>query len=372
MAIRIQEVITATDRKKFVQLPFTIYKGNQYWVPPTKSDEIKSLDPEKNPAFRFCRARFWLAFDGSQCVGRIGAIINEKYNEKVQHKIGRISRVEFIDDREVSRMLFETAEQWLRENGMNEVKGPLGFTNLDTQGLLIEGFDFLQSIASTYHLPYYQDHFTALGYEKDIDWVEFRLTIEEIPEKAHKLAELIRQRYHLKVLTFDRISDLKPYALKVFKLLNSAFAALEFVVEFDEVMEEYYANKYFNFLNPKFVKLVETQEGELAGFIIGVPSLSRAMQKANGSLFPFGFIPVMKALKHPEEMDIFLTGVDPKLQGMGIPAILINELQKTILEHHIEFVETTGIFETNQKAIQHWKNYKHIQHKRRRCFKKAL
>jgi ribosomal protein S18 acetylase RimI-like enzyme len=372
MGIRIQEIRTAAERKQFVNLQFGLYKGNPYWVPPMKADEIKSIDPASNPAYGFCKAKFWLAYDGDRCVGRIGAIINEKYNEKVGTKTGRITRPEFIDDLAVSTALFTTAEQWLKEQGMTLVEGPLGFTNLDTQGLLIEGFDHLQSIASVYHLPYYQEHFTKLGYEKEIDWVEFRLQIEEVPEKAAKLAEMIRQRYQLKILTFEKVKDLKPYVPKVFKLLNTAFEELFSVVAFDDTMVQYYTEKYFNFLNPRFVKLIETKEGELAGFIVGVPSLSKAMQKANGSLFPFGFIPVMKALKHPEEMDIFLTGVDPKMQGLGVPALLINELQKSIIEHKIGFVETTGIFETNHKAIQHWKNYKHIQHKRRRCYKKLL
>jgi hypothetical protein len=372
MRVEIREVLTRSDRKQFVNLQFELYKGNKFWVPPMKADEMKSIDPAKNPAYTFCDACFWLAFVNDRCVGRIGAIINNKYNEKMGKKTGRVSRPEFIDDAEVSRALFSTAEEWLREKGMTQVEGPLGFTNLDTQGLLIEGFDHLQSVASVYHLPYYKEHFEKLGYEKEIDWVEFRLTIEDIPEKAARLAEMIKQRYKLNVLSFSHRKELKPLAPKIFKLLNAAFEELFSVVALDDVMIDYYSEKYFNFMNPEFVKLIETKEGELAGFIIGVPSLSRALQKAKGSLYPFGFIPLMKALKHPEEMDIFLTGVDPKLQGMGIPALLINELQKVILAHHIQFVETTGIFEDNHKAIQHWKNYKHIQHKRRRCFKKSL
>lgn len=372
MGIEIREVLNTSDRKQFVNLQFKLYKGCPFWVPPFKNDEINGLDPAHNPAYRFCKAKFWLAYRNNECVGRIGAIINEKYNQKIGTSIGRISRIEFIDDAEVSNILFKTAEDWLREQGMKEVQGPLGFTNLDTQGLLIEGFDHLQSIASVYHHAYYQGHFERLGYEKEIDWLEFRLTMEAIPEKAAKLADMIAQRYHLKILTFTKNKELLPHGHRIFKLLNTAFEELFSVSAFDDDMIDYYSNKYFKLLNPKFVKLIETKEGELAGFIIGVPSLSKAMQKANGSLYPFGFIPVLKALKHPDEMDIFLTGVDPKLQGTGVPAILINELQKTILEHKIDFVETTGIFETNQKAIQHWKNYKHIQHKRRRCFKKML
>jgi GNAT superfamily N-acetyltransferase len=372
MAIEIREVTTLTNRKQFVELPFRLYKNNAYWVPPIKADEINILDPKHNPAFLFCKVKSWLAFHDKECVGRICAIVNEKYNDKVGVLAGRISRVEFADDAEVSDLLFQTAENWLREQGMKEVQGPLGFTNLDTQGLLIEGFEHLQSIASVYHHPYYKDHFERLGYKKEIDWIEFRLTVDGMPEKTAKLAELICRRYQLKPLTFTRKKDLLPYGPRIFKLLNTAFEELFSVVALDEAMIRYYTNKYLKLLNPNFVKLVETKEGDLAGFTIGVPSFSKAMQKAKGKLFPFGFIPVMHAQRHPEVIDLFLSAVDPKIQGMGIPALLINELHKTTLAYHVKFLESTGIFETNLKAVQLMKNYTNIQHKRKRCFKKTL
>lgn len=372
MAIIIKEVISACDRKKFVNLPFSIYKNNAFWVPSLKKGEIQSMTVEHNPAFDFCDAKFWIAMEGNLCVGRIGAIINHRYNEKRNENFGRISRVEFFDNPEISSLLFSTAEKWLKEKGMDGVMGPLGFTNLDTQGLLIDGFDHIASIASVYHLPYYQQHFEQNGYTKEIDWVEFRLFIAGIPEKASKMAELIKERYKLKIIHPKNKKDLLNYAEKVFDLLNLAFDELPFVNTFDNKMRDYYVAKYFNSLNLKFVKLVELENGELAGFILCVPSLSKAFQKAKGSLLPFGFIPVLKALKNPEEIDIFLTGVNPKYQAMGVPAILINEVQKEMQKFDIKAVETTGIFETNQKAIVTWKNYDHIQHKRRRCYKKLF
>lgn len=372
MPVEIIEVNSKKHYREFATLPFKLYKNNSFWVPPIKNDEIKSLKPDNNPAYKFCDAAFWIAVENEQCVGRIGAIINKKHNEKTGKKIGRITRMEFIDNKEVVDLLFNTAEVWLKNKGMLEVQGPLGFTNLDTQGLLIEGFDRLQSVASVYHLPYYHEHFNRLGYEKEIDWVEFRLKIEAIPEKALKLASMIKERYKLKVISFKKTKELLPHAKRVLSLLNVAFEELFSVVAFDDEMMDYYINKYFKFLNPEFVKLVETEKGELAGFIVGVPSLSIGMKKAGGSLFPFGFRHILKALKHPQEMDIFLTGVDPKLQGQGVPALLISELQQVIISHKINYVETTGIFENNQKAIQHWKNYDHEQHKRRRCYRKSL
>jgi GNAT superfamily N-acetyltransferase len=252
------------------------------------------------------------------------------------------------------------------------VHGPLGFNNLDGQGLLVEGFDQLPSIASTYHLPYYQKLIEDNGYEKENDWVEFRLTIGEVPEKALKLNESIKLRYKLKLITFSDTKQLVPYAPKVFRLLNEAFAELPYVSPFSEEMITFYSNKYFKFLNPRFVKLIEDEQGNMVAFIVSVPSLSSAMQKANGSLFPFGWWHILQAFKKPEVADLFLTGIDPKMQGQGVPAVLITELQKTMLDNGVKYVETTGIFETNHKAITTWKNYEHIQHKRRRCYRKLF
>ncbi len=372
MFVEIKEVISSCDRKKFVNLPFDIYKGNAYWVPSMKKDELHNIMPEFNPAFDFCTAKFWIAMDGKRCVGRIGALINHRYNEKKNEHFGRICRMEFYDDAEISGKLFQTAEDWLKTQGVEGVLGPLGFTNLDTQGLLIEGFDYIASIASVYHLPYYQQHFENNHYQKEIDWVEFRLFIKEVPEKASRLANLIKERHKLTIIHCKSKKELLSYAEKVFELLNASFDELPFVISFDKKMRDYYVAKYFDSLNFNFVKLVQTQQGDLAGFIIGVPSLSKAFQKAKGKLLPFGFIPILKALKHPDEMDLFLTGVDPKLQSMGIPAILINELQQAMIANGVKAVETTGIFETNHKAIITWKNYDHIQHKRRRCYRKVF
>ncbi len=371
MSVIIKEVHNKADRKQFVQVQFDIYKNNKYWVPPIKADEVKALSPETNPAFNFCKAKFWLAYKNGKCVGRIGAIINEKYIEKTGEQYGRFSRLEFIDDHEVVKALIDIAESWVKDHGMKGIRGPLGFTNLDHQALLVEGFDQLPSIASEYHHAYYKAHLEKLGYEKAIDWIEFRLTLdEEIPAKAVRLNDIIQQRNGLSVVHFTKNSELAPYGEKIFAVLNDAFAELFSVIRFDEKMIEYYKNRYFKLLNPKFVKVVEDKDKNVVAFIVGLPSLSKAMQKANGKLFPFGFWHLMQALKKPKEVDLLLSGIVPHLQGSGVAAILITELQKVMIEHGVKYVETTGIFETNQKAIQNWKNYNHIQHKRKRCFKK--
>ncbi|TXB65781.1 hypothetical protein FRY74_04230 [Vicingus serpentipes] len=372
MAIEVREVKTEKDYKDFVNVQFTIYKNNKFWVPPIKKDEIKALKAEHNPAFRFCNAKFWNAYKDGKCVGRIGGIINDKYNEKTNTKVGRFSRAEFINDKEVVDKLFTTAEKWLKDQGMTEVQGPLGFTNLDHQGMLVEGFDHLPSAASEYHLPYYQEHLVRLGYEKEIDWIEFRLFLEGMPEKAKRGAEIVKKRSNLTVKSFTKNSELQEYAVQLFEILNEAFKDLHSVVQLDKEMIDYYVKRYLMLLNPEFVKLVFDEEDNLIAFIIGLPSLSEGLQKANGSLFPFGWYHLNKALKKPKVIDLMLTGILPKYQAKGVTAVLFYELHEVMEKYGVTEMETTGIFETNQKVIQNWKNYENIQHKRKRCWKKSL
>lgn len=372
MAINIKEVLSNKEYKDFVKVQFDIYKGNEYWVPPIKKDEIKALKAEFNPAFRFCKAKFWVAYKDGLCVGRIGAIINDKYNEKTNTKIGRFSRGEFIDDIEVSKQLLETAENWVKEQGMNEIQGPLGFTNLDHQGMLVEGFDHLPSAASEYHLPYYKDHLVKLGYEKEIDWVEFRLFLEGMPEKAKRGAQIVMKRSNLTVKSFTKNSELQQYSVQLFEILNEAFKDLHSVVQLDKEMIDYYVKRYLMLINPEFVKLVFDQEENLIAFIIGLPSLSEGLQKANGSLFPLGWYHLKKALKSPKVIDLMLTGILPEYQAKGVTAVLFYELHEVMEKYGVTEMETTGIFETNEKVIINWKNYEHIQHKRKRCWKKSL
>ncbi|HNS17165.1 MAG TPA: GNAT family N-acetyltransferase [Bacteroidales bacterium] len=370
--LTIRQVQSESDRRTFVKFPFQLYRNNPFWVPPLIADEIRTLQKEHNPAFEFCDAAFWLAMRDGQCVGRLGALIHHLHNEKTGEDAGRFTRAEFIDDREVTDLLFHTAEKWLKDKGMNKVYGPLGFTNLDMQGMLVEGFDHLPSVASVYHLPYYQEHLERLGYRKHIDWVEFRLRVVETPEKARRLAEVIKTRQNLTVQSLRSKKDMLRAGLQIFDVLNVAFAELFSVVPLNDKMKRYYINKYLNVLNPRFIKIILDKDKNMLGFIISVPSLSEAMQKANGKLFPFGFLHLRKAFKNPEVADLFLTAIDPKYQKMGLSALLINELQAILLENGVKYAETTGILETNHDAIQHWKNYDHIQHKRKRCYIKPL
>ncbi|MDA3905696.1 MAG: GNAT family N-acetyltransferase [Bacteroidales bacterium] len=372
MALTIEVVRSKKQRKAFVNLQFEIYKNTPVWAPPIKADEEKAIDPAHNPAMEYSESEYWLCYRDSKVVGRIGAIINAKYNEKTGKKFGRFSRIEFIDDKEVFILLMDTAVEWIKERGMELIHGPLGYSNLDTQGMLIEGFDHLQSITSVHHMPYYKVHLDAYGFEKEIDWIEFRLTLGgRANEKGERGAEIVKKRYGFTVEKFTKNKQMLPYVKPIFEVLNEAFTKLPYVTPFNEKMVESYKNKYFKLINPKFV-FIAKNEGDIIGFMIAVPSLSEAMQKAKGSLFPFGFYHIRKAMKKPDVLDFFIIGVMPEYDRSGVAAILFNEIHKEMRKQGIKTMETGGIFETNHNVINNWKNYDHIQHRRRRCFIKAI
>ncbi len=369
--VEIKEVVSKKDKKEFVDFQFDLYKGNDKWIPPLKKDEIKQLSPQTNLAFDFCDAKFWTAWKEGKCVGRIGAIINKDYNNKIGKQMGRFTRFEVINDQDVAKKLFDTIETWLKQQGMTAIHGPLGFTNLDNQGLLIEGFDHLPSIASVMHFPFMQKLIEDEGFVKENDWVEFRLKIEEVPEKAMRLVEIIKKRNNLEVIHLKEKTEMRLYLNDIFHLLNRAFDELPYVAPFSDKLIESATKKYLDVLQPKYIIAIR-KEGQMVGFIVGLPSLSKAMQKAGGKMFPFGFIHIMKALKNPEVMDLLLTGIDPHYQKLGLPAIMISELQRAMIDNGVKYVETTGMFETNLKGATTWKNYDHIKHKRRRCFVKEF
>jgi hypothetical protein len=373
MNLVIKEVSTRRELNDFVNLPYRLYKSEKFWVPPLKIEERNVLIPKKNPAFEFCKVKLWVAYRHGECIGRIGGIIIPAWIEKTGEKIGRFTRPEFINDLEVASALFSQVELWIRSQGMDGMHGPMGFSNLDHQGLLIEGQEWLPSIGSDYHFAYYQAIYQQLGFEKEIDWLEFRIAFPKVlPEKSFKVAEMLKTRYGLRVVNFSTKKELDPYKGKVFALFNKAFSELFGTYPLPEKLTQFYIQKYFPILNPRYVKIVLDKDDEMVGFIIGLPSLSEAMQKANGKLLPFGWWHLQKALSKPKEMDLLLTGVKPELQKLGVAALLMNEIWLAANNDGIQFVETTGMLENNSVALQMWKSFDHIQHKRKRCFRKMF
>lgn len=278
-----------------------------------------------------------------------------------------------MDDEEVADALFKTVENWAKENKMQGIAGPLGFSNLDHQGLLIDGYEHIASAASDYHFEYYKKHYDRLGFEKDIDWLEFRITFPDaLPDKALRVAEIIKKRFGLTTIEFEERKELAQYREQIFEVFNQAFEKLYGTYPLPDKLSHFYIDKYFKILNPKFIKVVLDKENELAGFIVAMPSLSEGLQRAKGSILPFGWWHLSQSMKKTQVMDLMLTGVRPEFQKMGLASLLMNDLWQTAQKAGIKYVETTAMLENNHVAIQLWKSFEHVQHKRKRAFKKTF
>jgi len=375
MSITIKEVQSKSELKKFILFPFQIFKGNKYWIPPLIMDEVKTLSKEKNPAFDFCDAKYLLAYNDNKIVGRIAGIINHKYNERWNQKSVRFGWIDFIDDKEVSKKLIEQVIHWGKENGMSKIHGPLGFTDFDGEGLLIEGFDELSTFGSIYNFPYYKEHIESLGFEKDADWIEFLVKFDPNvsgPEKVSRIADAVAERNQLHMLKVKKAKEMLPYARNIFYLINDAYKDLFGFVELTDKQIDMYVKAYFGFIKPDYVPVILDKNNKVAAFGITMPSLSLAVQKSKGKLFPFGFIHILRAMKNNPNVDLYLTAVRPELQNKGVNAMLINEMHKVFVRNKIKNVETNRELEENAKIQAQWRFYESRQHKRRRCYKKSI
>ena len=374
MNITIQEVTSRKELKQFVKFPFKLFAKNKYWVPPLINDEIRTLRKDINPSFDYSEARYWLAYNNNdEIVGRIAGIINHRAIEKWGQRLMRIGRVDFVDDMEVSRALFDTVEQWAKERGMEGTHGPLGFTDMDYEGLLVEGFDKLPTIANIYNYPYYVDHFEKLGYTKVEDWIQYLFNASQpIPEKVERINNMIMEKYGLRVLKFASSREVLPRAREVFEVLNAAFVNLYGFVELTDKEIDSYIKQYFSFIKPDFVSLVVDSNDKIIGFAISMPSLSEAFQKAKGRLFPFGFIHILNALRKNNTVDLYLTGVLPEWQNKGVHSVYYTDLNKTFIRNNIPIAKSNPQLESNFHAISVWKNYEKEFFIRRRCYRKMF
>ncbi len=374
MSISLKEVTSDKDLKRFVDFQYKLYKNDKYWVPPLKKEELFSLRRDKNPAFDFCETKYWLAYKNEELVGRIAGIINHKFNDKFNKKIMRFGWIDFIDDEEVCSSLLSTVENWAKEKDMHEVHGPLGFTDMDGEGTLIEGFDEVSTLGAIYNYPYYPRLIERNGYTKDIDWIEYqvKMTSDPVPEKISRISDIALNRNKLHVLRVNKPKELLPYAREMFYLINSSYKDLYGFVELSDKQIDMYVKQYFGFIKPEYLPVVLNEKNEMVAFGITMPSLSRAFQKAKGKLFPFGFIYILKAMKNNPGLDLYLTAVRPDMQDKGVNAILMNEINKLIIKNNIRLVETNRELESNSKVQAQWKFFEHRQHKRRRCYKKEI
>jgi ribosomal protein S18 acetylase RimI-like enzyme len=373
MAVELKEVFSAQDLNAFIKFPFSLYKGNTYWVPPLAGDERNTLRRDRNPAFEYCQVRYWLALRDGKPAGRVAAILNQRHIEKWGQKYLRFGWLDFIDDPDVSAALLGAVEAWARELGMEAVHGPLGFTNMDHAGMLIEGFDELATMATLYNFPYYPQHLERLGYGKHTDWVEYELTMSPVPnETIARIAELARRRYKLHLLETTSKKELLPYARQLFQIYNEEYKNLYSAVPLSEAQIESAIRQYFGLISPKFVPVVLDEQGKMAAFGIVMPSLSRALQRSRGRLFPFGFLHLLWALNKNDRADLYLVAVKSEYQGKGVNAILMDAVHRLFLKLGIQKIETNPELEWNANVQGQWKYYQKRQHKRRRAFIKQL
>jgi GNAT superfamily N-acetyltransferase len=373
MDVQLKEITILKDLKTFIHFPFMLYRDNPYWVPNLISDDLNTLRRDKNPAFETCQARYWLATRNGTVVGRVAAILNPAHIEKWGQRYMRFGWLDFIDDPQVSSALLQVVEAWAKETGMTAIHGPLGFTDMDREGMLVEGFDELSTMATYYNHAYYPVHMEKLGYSKDVDWVEYEISMPPEPdEKIARMAAIVAKRNKFRLLEIRKKKDILKYANELFGLMQSEYKELFGFVPLTPKQVEAYIRQYFSFVTPDFVPMVFNEKNEMVAFGVALPSLSRALQRSRGRLFPFGFIYLLNALKKNDRADLYLVAVKSECRGSGANAILMNKMYEVFRRIGVKKIETNPELETNRLVQGQWKYFETRQHKRRRVFIKQF
>ena len=375
MAIEIRKIDTKGGLKKFVKWGIDLYKGNECFVPPLVMDDVNTLDPKNNPAFDFCESIYFMAYDDGKPVGRIAGIINNVVNEKTGKKTLRFGWVDFIDDPRVSEALFRAVEVWGRSKGMEEFVGPLGFSDMDPEGMLVEGFDQEGTMATIYNYPYYPKHLEAMGFEKEADWVEFRMTVPDgIPERYQRISDIIKRKYELSTPKYTSAKKLvKDYGQEIFQLINEAYSELYGYSPLTPRQINRYISMYIPVLRLDNISLIVDKDKKLIGVGIAMPSMSKALIKCRGRMFPFGWIHLLKALRGQNDVvDLLLVAVKPEYQSKGVNSLLFTDLIPCFIKNGYKFAESNPELELNQKVQSQWGYFETRQHKRRRAFRKSL
>ena len=379
--IEIRKVETKKDLARFIDVHYDLYKGNEYDAPNLFFDEMNTLNKDRNAAFEFCEADYFIAYKDGKAVGRVAAIINRKANERWDRKDVRFGWIDFIDDMEVSGALLKTVEDWGRERGMNQIVGPLGFTDMDPEGMLTHGFDQLGTMTTPYNYPYYPEHMEKLGgWEKDNDYVECKLPVpKEVPAKYAKIAKMIQDRYGLRIKKIKNRKEVYAggYGQKIFEVINTCYKDLYGFSQLTQRQIDQYVEMYLSFVDYSIITLIEdsTCDNKLVGIGITIPSLTRALQKCRrGRLFPFGLWHILRALKFHKTkiVDCLLVGVLPEYRKKGANALLFADLIPRYVKYGWEWDETQVEMETNHAVQSQWSELDVTIHKRRRCYKKSL
>lgn len=374
MSVVIKEVLTKKDLKKWVDFPNKMYKKVPQFVPFLFPDEIDTFTKEKNPAYEFCETKLFAAYKDGKMVGRIGALINHAANKKWGTNAIRFTRFDFIDDYEVSEALFNEVVKWGKERGLTSAMGPIGFTDMDHEGMLVEGFDEFNMSITFYNYPYYLDHMEKLGLKKDMDWVEFQLNVpKEVDPKYQKITDYLIKRNGYQLVTYTDRKVLAAEAEEAFRVIDEAFSVLYGTVPLTDAVIKKALADYIPIVNLKYICSVKDREGKIVAFAVLVPSIAKALKKSNGRMFPFGIFRMLKALKGKNDtMEMFFVAVKEEHQSKGTPAIMMNHLIKVCIENGVKICETGPELEVNEAVQAMWKGFDVRRHKRRRCFKKEI
>lgn len=367
--VSVIEVKNQNELKQFVRFPMDLYKNNPYYVPSFIKDEFKIWDPKENPALKYSESRQFLALKDNKVVGRIAVIINHKEEQELGIRKVRFGWIDFIDDKEVSKALIQKAIDYAKENGVDKIEGPMGFTNLDKAGMLTMGFEKLATMIGIYNHEYYPKHLEELGLTKEKEWVEYEMNFPKIlPEKVEKFSGLIAQKYKLKVLNFKSKQEILPFVEPMFKLLDETYKHLSTYTPISDEQIQTYREKYFPFIDKNYVICVVDENNELVSFAITMPSYSKALQKSKGKLFPFGWWHFLQAGKKNDRANFYLIGIHPEYQRRGVTAIIFKEIFVRFTSMGIDFAETNPELEENKSVQVLWQDYNPVNHKRRRTY----
>lgn len=364
-----------SELTEYVKFQLDLYRDNKCYVPPLIFDDVNTLLPAKNPAFDFCEAQSFMAYRDGKPVGRITAIVNHLVNEKSGRKEARFGFVDFTDDREAVDALFKAAEDWARSKGMTEMIGPMGFSDMDHEGMLVEGFDEMGTMATIYNYPYYPAHMDRMGYRKDTDWVEFRITVpDKVPDKMSRIAEIVMKKHNLRIIKYTSAKKIKAeYGEALFRLINEAYANLYGYSTLTERQIDYYIDMYLSLIRLDYVSLVVDAAGELIGVGITIPSMTKALQKSGGKLFPFGWWHLWRALHGKNDVvDLLLIAVKPEYQSKGVNSLFFYDLLNLFIRDGVKFAETNLELEENLNVQSQWDYFEKRLHRRRRAYRKAL
>ncbi len=376
MAVEIREIHTKRELKQFIQFANDLYADCPYYCPPLFFDEMNCFNPETNPALEVSEYQLWMAYRDGKPVGRIAGIINRRANETWGYKHVRFGWFDFIDDLEVSKALLDTVAAWGKERGMDALNGPVGFTDFDHEGLLLEGYEYLAPMASLYNYPYYVRHIEAYGLTKEADWIELQVYPPQgVPERLNRIAEIVKQRSHVRVDKVKNSRELeRKYGIEYMDVIDEAYQKLYNFQPMTDAQKNYYKKIYFPILNFDFVTIVVNEKDEIVGVGLGMPDISNALRKCGGKLFPFGWYHILKVLKakHIEVFNLLLIAVRPDYQGTGVNALFFQDQIPRMNAYGMKILETTSILETNTKNIANFTQFDHKQHKRRRAYIKSI